>query len=777
MKWLFGIALLFPGLANAQQDRIDPSNFNYELLNQLVMDEVNNIRSRKRLDSLTHDLSLDLASNDHAKYMGDNSVLTHNQKSKQKYSPYDRVVFYGGSHNLVGENVQVVPIAQMMQDSDNKLTYQKLAGDIVDNWKGSKEHYENIINPGYKVVSYGFYIHDGKMYVCQLMASVPFEEKYSFRRGDSLPVTEVKECFSCRRTKKKINKDEAFLGWYTVSNDSIYYWNMDSYASGGKMAKRNLAKIFGGKGTIAIDVIHNEQYDCFGNSSYHNSPYYDGYYIGHVDRKSLEKDLEPSDFYLRVFVGMKPEFVDTFFQVDFNYIKKNKTCMHSMTIYVNPDHLEPEEYFTIPNPQVSMSRTIIIEDSAEVKINFERGQTNEDTTIFYPLVVTLDSLVELKHEIREIHFTGVASIEGDESGNEKLFRKRGAIISNYLIKYYPELQFKSEFYENFDDFRSGLVGLGYSDVVGFSEDSLRMWANEHSNEPAIANLLDETRYSSVRIIYRDYVEIKQGSYGISVQRLKDLADNKNMRELVPLYEVIANKAIQGDSVLADSLLALNLPETPEFAKLNWYRFLVELNVSDEPVTAEKLNYLKDIGAIPTTADYLEYRLMFNIFNGNELIDVSDFGEVSVEIRQKRQKAWVESLELISGVENSRYSDQMVAPILLSNVLKMKFTLKQTYFICQYLIEWGYTTEPYILLSKFAKMPGQLPKLYKQYVKLGYYLGQFENKKEWKKLFQVMKNLAENHPAEFCDLFKWNQMGVRALEKKELAGLFCEKCRE
>jgi len=778
VKKFVGVILFFvSGFAFGQGDRIDSANFNYSLLSELVMNEVNTIRDRKRLDSLTHDFTLDAAANDQAEYMGVNNALTHFQKSKLKYAPYDRVVFYKGSHNSVGENIQVLPIGTLMQESKNKLTYQKLAKEIVDVWKSSKEHYENIINPDYKVVAYGFYISDGNLYCCQVLASKPFVEKYEFARGQELFVKNKEQCGNCKRVIKKMEKDEAFLGWYTVSNDSIYYWNMDSYASGGKMAKRNLSKIFNAKGTIAIDVIHNEQFDCLGNASYHNSLYYDGYFLGYVDKKSLKYDLQPDDNYVQIFVGMKPEFPDTFFQVDFNYVKRWKFCMHSMTIYVTPDHLKPTEYFTIPNPVVSMERTIIIEDSVEVKINFQRGQTNEDTLIFVPLITALDSLIQRDHEIKEIHFTGVASIEGDEKSNEKLFKKRGTIISNYLVKYYPDMQFRSDFYENFDDFRSGLIGLGYTDIVNYSDDSLRIWANQHSNEKPTADLLDETRFSSVRIIYRDFVEIKRGSYGMSVQRLSDLAAEKNMRELIPLYEVIANRAINGDSTIVDSLLNLSFPETPEFAKLHWYKFVAELNLTGEPVTGEKLNYLKEIGAIPTTADYLEYRLIFNIFNGDELIDVTDFGEVLVDVKQKKQKAWIECLELISGVQNGRYSDKMVVPILLSNVLKMKFSLKQTYFICQYLIQWGYTTEPYILLSKFAKIPGQIPKLYKQYVKLGFYLGHFEDKKEWKKIFVVLKNLAQNHPHDFCDLFQWDEMGVRSLEIKELATLFCETCRE
>jgi hypothetical protein len=246
---------------------------------------------------------------------------------------------------------------------------------------------------------------------------------------------------------------------------------------------------------------------------------------------------------------------------------------------------------------------------------------------------------------------------------------------------------------------------------------------------------------------------------------------------VSLYEVLAHRTISGEIDQKDSLLALSIPDGKLYGKLHWYEFILRLNLVDEKVDLERLSELVDNGAIPSSAEFLEYRLMFNIFNGTERISIDDFGEVFPQIRAKRDRAWVECLELISGVQNYRYSDKMVAPILLQTSLKKKFNLKQTYFICQYLIDWGYTTEPYILLSKFAKRPGQLPKLYKQYLKLGYFLGQFNNKKEWKKIKNVFKSLADNHPEEFCDLFRWSQMGVRALDIPEIADLFCQECRE
>lgn len=772
MKKLIVILYVLPLFGWAQFDVIDTANFDLELLDSLILEEVNKLRKRKRADSLIFDQSLNEASQDHAQYMADEEDLTHTQKSKIKRSPYDRVIYYGGTHSAVGENIQAVNLTAMLEKSKYRLTYQKLAKEIVENWEKSKEHYENMINPQFTGISHGFALSGDHLLVCQVFASTPFDDKYSYVPGEPFYIKNEKPCLNCKRVKKKIYKDEAFLGWYTVSGDSIYYWNVDFYGK-----KHNLRKVFSARGKIAIDVIHQEQFDCNGNASFHNSPYRDGYYIGYVDKHVIEnQDMHPGDNIVQIYVGMKPEFVDTFFQVDFNYNKRNRSCMNNMTIYVSPDHLKPHEYFEIPKPEIGLNKEIIIRDSVELRINFERNQTDQDTSIFQPLVRTLDSLTAANHQIDRIYFTGVASIEGSHESNEKLFTERGEIIESYLKRYYPDLPLHKEFYENFDDFRSGLAALGIRDLINASDDTLRRYVNEHKNEPMYAQLLDETRYSSVRIVYKDVIPVQPGSYGMSVQRISDLADQENFKDLTPLYQVMAHRAIEGDKSLQDSLLALTFPSGAAFSKLNWYQFVLELTVMDLKVSYERLNELYTMGAIPSDADFLEYRLLFNIFYGQQLINVDDFGEVHDGIKSKKQKAWIESLELIMGVQNYRYSHAMVVPILMTNTLKKKFDLKQTYFICQFLIEWGYTSEPYLLLSKFAKRPGQLPKLYKQYLKLAYFLGFFENKKEWKTIRVVMKNLAESYPSEFCDLFKWEQMGVRALAIKDIAVLFCEKCR-
>ena len=367
-KWLF--ILIFLPFSVSAQEIVDPKNFDEDLFNYYVLKEVNKLRTRNRVDTLVPDPSLDEASQNHARYMADNKLLTHFQEEKTMNKPYDRVKFFGGTHDKVGENVQLVALDYKIEKAKGKLTYEKLAKDVVSNWKKSSEHYQNMINPLFSGVSHKYAAKEGILYCCQVLASKPFLENYDFVKEKELHVKDKKPCGNCKKYEKKVNKDQGHLGWYTVSNDSVYYHNTDVLAGpNNKVRKGNIKRLFKANGAIAVDVIHQEQFNCSGNPSFHNSLYHDGYYIGYISKAKLKEDLDPTSYGVKIFAGMLPAFVDTFYQVDFQLVKKWRPCMTGMTIYVNPDFLEPDEYFLIPRPTVGDGSIRVI-DSVDVTIPF-----------------------------------------------------------------------------------------------------------------------------------------------------------------------------------------------------------------------------------------------------------------------------------------------------------------------------------------------------------------------------------------------------------------------
>ena len=761
--------------AAAQVKLIDLNNFDSDYLNQMIIKNVNSERRKKREDSVHIDKTLLPPAQDQADYMASHNYIGHDQKKTDKPTFEKRMDVYGCNHKIAVENVQSIDIKYLLGKNKNRLTYIKLAKIIVDNWRKSNAHYKNMINPNVTVINNAFAFKDGYLYIAQILASKPFIEAYDYTKGETIYVKNKKPCINCKKVQKKLNNGEGMAGWYSVSNDSIYYLNLKYYYKG-KRKKNNIRLIFSHKGTIAIDVIHNEQFDCKGNPAYDKSLYHDGYYINYVSKAKLKQDIHPSPDIYKVYVGQVPAFKDTFYQVDLNLTKKWRPCMNNSIIYVNPDYFKPQEYFLIPKPEIKDNSEIINKDSVLVRVAFKRNQTNEDTLIFQPLLKVLDSIVKDNHTITSIFYTGVASIEGNEKSNTKLIRKRGTIIKNYLLKYYPDIEFESLYYENFEDFRDGAVLIGFSEVKDMTDEELRAWVNKNKNNPKVEELLNTTRQSIVKINYRDVIELTNSAYALSAKRVQDLIDGENEEDANVLFEVLAHQVFEGNDTIKDSLLNITIPKTSQFSKLHWNYFVYELNVTNNKVTAERLNELKDIGAIKNSTDYLEYRLLFNIFNRNNAINVDDYYDVLATTRRKRTIAWLEVLDYISGVINYRYEKEMVAPLIVQTALKNKFDVYKTYFVCQYLIEWDYTVEPYLLLTKFARQKGLFPKLYKQYVKLAYYLQRFGNKREWKKIYAAFKILSNNYPDEFCDLFKWHQMGVRALEKKEIADLFCKTCR-
>ena len=775
IKLLCIVLIIMPFKSFSQREYIDTLDFKNEILSSLIENRINSERKKKKVDSLYYSIQLSEMTVNHVEYMANNSIVGHEQQNKQTKDLEKRLEFFDGNNKFIGENVASIDLRKLIIKSKGRYSYTKLAKLIFDKWKKSSFEYQYLISQKYYYLNQQVVLKNGFLYICLTLASKPFIESYDYVKGEQIFVKKSKPCRNCKVIQKKINNGFGHIGWYSVSNDSVYYWNTKYYYKG-KRKKNNVRLIFNKKGTIAFDVIHHEQISCNGETAYDRSIYHDGYYIGSITKKSLKNNSSPSSTLLKVYVGQIPAFKDTFFQVDLNYSKKRKPCMNNSIVFVNPDFFEPAEYFNFPKPVVKESNQIIIKNSLIVKVPFKRNQTNENIHVFEPLINALDSITKENHIVKTIYYTGIASIEGNEKSNKKLIKKRGELIKNYLFKFYPKIEFISQFYENFDDFRDGLKLIGYIDIANFDNKELRSWTNKHRDDIKIAELLNSTRQSLVSISFRDEIKVDNIRYTLSVKHVQNLIRSNDSKNALIYFQIMGHKAIHGNVSVKDSLSDLKIPQINLFKDLNWNYFIYLLNVSKQKITESDLNNLYISGAINSKVEFLEYRLMFNIFNNSNAINTSDFSEVLESVSRKNQIAWLHILDLISGVQTKRYLSQIVVSKIVKMALKNKLNVYQTYFISQYLIDWGYTLEPYLLLSKFAKQKNEFPKLYKQYIKLGYFLQQFSNKREWKRVKAAMITLSEKHPKEFCELFKWNQMGVRAIENTEVSKMFCEICK-
>lgn len=100
----FCLFILFHASAQNPSDVINPKSINFQLVDKLFNQKLNELRKSKNASELTSDNILVKASNDQAEYMAKNDTLTHFQTVPNKRTPQDRVRFYSGTNDGVGEN-------------------------------------------------------------------------------------------------------------------------------------------------------------------------------------------------------------------------------------------------------------------------------------------------------------------------------------------------------------------------------------------------------------------------------------------------------------------------------------------------------------------------------------------------------------------------------------------------------------------------------------------------------------------------------------------------
>lgn len=146
-------------------NRIDPSNIDWELLKKGIQHETNRIRMRFELDSLLPDNLLDSAASLHARYLSTHQKLGHiNLEEPKLRTPYSRIRSTGTEIIAVAENLARTNIYKLgkngrffvdengkIVDENGKpvvtLTYLELARELVQGWLNSDGHRDNLLGP------------------------------------------------------------------------------------------------------------------------------------------------------------------------------------------------------------------------------------------------------------------------------------------------------------------------------------------------------------------------------------------------------------------------------------------------------------------------------------------------------------------------------------------------------------------------------------------------------------------------------------------------------
>lgn len=140
---------------------VNLASFDEKLLEGEVLERINRARQSHFHPELKLDPVLQKAAADQAIYMAKRDRIGHTQNEKNKESPLQRVIFYGGKHQSVGENVLVTYVQTPLKVKWQKepiviRTYAELAEDMTKSWLNSPSHLQNILHKDYKYTGIRF---------------------------------------------------------------------------------------------------------------------------------------------------------------------------------------------------------------------------------------------------------------------------------------------------------------------------------------------------------------------------------------------------------------------------------------------------------------------------------------------------------------------------------------------------------------------------------------------------------------------------------------------
>lgn len=186
MKHIFFVCILVSISVTTPAERNGEVSFpyDYQQLEKEVLQRINVIRNSSNVVPLKWNDTLAKAAQDQAEYIRKTGSLGHLQPVKGKEKLRDRVEFYGGNMQGMGENAAFVIVnkntvfrSKTGMDTIVVDTYSEIGSQLVTTWMLSEAHKKNIQFPKFKETGLGF-AYDSithKMFAVQVFA-FPYAE-------------------------------------------------------------------------------------------------------------------------------------------------------------------------------------------------------------------------------------------------------------------------------------------------------------------------------------------------------------------------------------------------------------------------------------------------------------------------------------------------------------------------------------------------------------------------------------------------------------------------
>lgn len=757
------------------QSEVDWNNYDVDELNTYITIEVNKLRNKAKVDTLHYQPLLFNAAQDHADYMGEKNVLTHNQKNKQKKTPKNRIDFYGEQFATVGENVQVLTLNSIPKQFQKKgapetiNSYELMAKILVLNWKNSPPHFANMIRADYSGTLTAIRVgSDGAIYACQLFGNEPFNHP---KKDDAL---NFKYKPDNRKLVPRKSDSLQLSGTVRVLGDKSIYFS--SYSK--KKFKKNVRNPW--RSGIAADIVLKSQYSCGKTNAFNGKRGVRGIPIDPVFRKSFRKgDNMFQKQNVHIYLGKVPDWVDEEYEVNLTIVKKKRTFTnYQFDVVPLAFQLELDIQPIVDAPFTELYE--IKRDTVVIRVAYEKSDTSFDPNSFNELLLPYAGKMNNRSRV---FIQGFSSIEGSREMNEKLYLKRAenlaAILGTYQIDS-ANIQVSSS--ENSTALRKDIKDTRFAFLNTLNDEELKQAVNEKWSD-SLEPILKHHRYAelTLRLQWNDTI-------GMDVNRLKQVFDQSLRRSDYKQAGQVFNNvlhAIQKDMLDTSQLELFELPQTKEFTYQQFQKLLLTIQPDTSTYVWWNEKFMGELYQLvllderqPEVKSYY-YWLLYN-----QAMATYDPGTIRAIFEnlteQKNINAVLKARMLLSLA--SRHDEAMLwsgatkkedylHQQALSVYKKAELTPDEMIYTAQYFYYFEHYPDAKSLLKRGISEHSSIEDIV-TYLKIMNDSNMGLSEKQYISLFV---QVAEWKKEEFCTIFNSPKLNFQVMDIEQIKELYCEKC--
>lgn len=783
--FLFLILNLWSSNVSAQTTWSNPDKLNMDTLNKYILQEVNLLRKKAKVDPLVNQELLLPAAEDHADYMLDKEKTTHKQSfnSKKKW-PKNRVDFYGQQFDVVGENVQQWDLGIEMkfkgERSEQKVaTYERLAKALVLNWKNSKGHYLNMISEDYTSTYVSVKMNDdGQVYACQLFGSNP----YTIPEEAQVPEYKPDRPKKCRRCSYS-------PGWVSITEDSLIVLEIGYKAFGRfKGILPRLSMFRRNADGFAADIVLKDQYSCDTSNVYNGMLGVDGIPLEPVYKKDFRKGGNKYGLtYARIILGKVPGYIDEEFEVNLTTINNKRTC--TMTMYhIIPAYFDVRPSLDLKLDTLSAETEIRYTDILSENIIYEQDDATISDSLIQPI---LDLLNENNKTVTKAEVSGYASVEGSTENNLKLHKKRAENILEHLDEYgvtSDNVSVKTA--ENFAQFRQDVKGTEFEELGNLSNDELKKKLLDKNLILQLEPILKNHRYAELKLFVEWFETIE---YDLdTVQYLfSEAVKKERFAEMKKMQSLQFKFASEGE-LTVDDLYEVDIPKESRDIPILYNRFVMHFYLDSLVDHQFALTSLSD-----SLKTLLELDESDKLLNTQQLIvefelknRYTGFGgqigmrEYMDELKKRKNidsKIHARLILKLASINDwswwrwKGYSaqDKFMYKEVKKYVKQARLPVEETFQIARYYCFFHQNKYAYSLTKGLIDDTDD-PENIIFFLKLIHLTDAYPPRNTYLRLFKKARELAG---PEFCEFFNSPRLNFQIFKDEEVKAIYCEACAD